>query len=67
MSRAVVIHMVTYTRGMMRRNFHVALYLREWAGADELKALPISVGPINTFEPGLLRLAAKVLVQLLAL
>jgi hypothetical protein len=48
---------------MVRRNFHVALYLREWAGADELKALPISVGPINTFEPGLLQLAAKVLVQ----
>jgi len=45
----------------------VAQYLCEWARADELKALPISVRPINAFEPDLLHLAAKVLVQLLAL
>ena len=45
----------------------MAQYLCEWARADELKALPISVGPINAFEPDLLHLAAKVLVQLLAL
>ena len=53
---------------MRRRKFKWRrLYLCEWARADELKALPISVGPTNAFEPGLLHLAAKVLVQLLAL
>jgi hypothetical protein len=61
--------LVRYTcnEGPEADEIQVAQYLCEWARADELKTLTISVGPINAFEPDLLHLAAKVLVQLLAL